>query len=799
MNNAGNECGPGDEPRPSDRDEQTLESAMPKEGIGYNPAGAKGFFEKTPLEGALEYAALGFEVFPCPQGSKKSHKSKKYSGIRWGKTSDPKQVQRDWGKWPDAGVGIATGAGSDIFVIDLDVGPGGLEAWAMLVAEHPPLPPTVTVETPSGGRHYYWRLPACAEIRNSVGKIGPGIDVRGEGGIVVAPPSVKPGKGAYAFAAGMSPHDVKIADAPDWLVELAMNAAAKKPKLSSVVSDKGEAGPLRRMALRRKAENQLVQLLEELAHAVPGTRNDTLNRIAFTMGGLAAFLPDGVARDGLLDAVAGWDDPAKNGATIEGGLAAGAAQPRNLELTGEDLLLSHEDLARAMVEDGWARDHCWVLQWGVWLCWEGGVWRKHSDGEAIRDIRAFLSRSADEVDAIADEEVARIVAAQRSGSNQPSRTTAQVYRGAKKVRNQLGAVTSDKALEFKMRSEVETSAAKFDADPLLLGTPSGVVDLRSGKLREGRRADMISRVARVAPAHEGARSDEWDSFIRAAFPNDPAMWDFLQRLAGYCLTGLTREEQFFFFYGSGRNGKGTILETFRSLMGEYAETAPSALFLSNSNLNIETFLAVLDGARMVWGSEIDRGRSWNEALLKEITGGDTINAKRLYRDPHSFKPQATLIIAGNTQPNFRGVDQAMRSRVVLVPFSETFAGKEDRGLKARLCGKEASAIMRWAVDGARLYLCDGLELPETVKMASREYMDGEDTMLCFIEEECEKDAGGWTSTELLHKRFSTWMERQGSKPWARRTLAKALKERGFKITKRDVQGVTGLRLKDCMM
>ena len=107
--------------------------------------------------------------------------------------------------------------------------------------------------------------------------------------------------------------------------------------------------------------------------------------------------------------------------------------------------------------------------------------------------------------------------------------------------------------------------------------------------------------------------------------------------------------------------------------------------------------------------------------------------------------------------------------------------------------------MRWAVDGARLYLCDGLELPETVKMASREYMDGEDTMLCFIEEECEKDAGGWTSTELLHKRFSTWMERQGSKPWARRTLAKALKERGFKITKRDVQGVTGLRLKDCMM
>jgi putative DNA primase/helicase len=743
---------------------------------------------------ASEYASRGFEVFPSPLDGKQSHKSEKHSGAKWGKTSDPDQVRRDWDKWPTANVGIALGAGSGFWAIDLDVKPGGLAAWDALVAEHPPLPRTVTVNTPSGGRHYWWRWPADAEIRNSVGKIGPGIDVRGEAGIVVAPPSVKPGKGAYAFAPGLSPDEVEIAPAPGWLVELAMKASAKKPAAVSVAVEKRD-GPLRRMALRRKAESTFEQQLAELAEAPEGTRNDALNRIAYTVGGLARFLPDGAARDGLSAAVSGWDDPAKNEATIDRVLADGAAQPLDLELSLDDLLLSHEDVARAMVGAGWAQDHRWVPQWGDWLGWADGVWRARSDGEAVRDFRKFLSQSAGEVAQVAGEEISRIVAAQRAGSNSQNKTTGQVARAEAKMRKELGSVAFDKALESKMRSEAEASAGSFDAGPCLLGTPEGVVDLRTGKLRAGRREDMISRSVAVAPADEGARSVEWERFLDEAFPDDPPMWDFLQRLAGYCLTGLTREERFFFFYGSGRNGKGTFLETLYALMGEYACTAPSGLFLSNSNLNAENFLAGIDGARMIWASEIDRGRSWNEALLKEITGGDTITAKRLYRDPFSFKPQATLIIAGNTQPNFRGVDQAMRSRVALVPFEQCFDGKEDRGLKARLRGAEAPAIMRWAVDGAQKYLRDGLPLPQTVERASREYMDEEDTVLGFIAEECEKDAEDWTPTSLLHERFSAWMVRQGVKPWGQRTLTKELKTKGFHTSKRDTQGVHGLRLK----
>lgn len=613
--------------------------------------------------------------------------------------------------------------------------------------------------------------------------------------MVVAPPSVKPGRGAYAFAPGLSPEDVAVAGAPAWLVELALGASAKKPAPGIAVAATVDDGPVRRMALRRKAETRLATALGELADAAEGTRNDTLNSIAYTVGGLMRFLPDDAARDGLLEAVAGWPDPEKNAATIDRVLAEGAANPLDLELGGDDLLLSHEDMARAMVESGWAADHRWVHEWGDWLGWSGHVWRKRSDGDVMRDFRSFLNRAAGEVSQIAEEEVARIVALQRAGSNSNRKTTTGVYKARNAVREKLGAVTFDKALDAKMRSEAGASAADFDADPLLLGTPGGVVDLRTGKLRQGRRADMIARAAGVAPADEGARSEEWEAFLRSAFPDDPPMWDFLQRLAGYCLTGLTREERFFFFHGSGRNGKGTFLETLYALLGEYAATAPASLFLSNSKEKPGHFLASIDGARMVWASEIEEGRSWNEALLKGITGGDTLTAERKYCDPYDFAPQAALLIAGNTQPNFRGVDQAVRSRVALVPFAQSFAGKEDRGLKARLREKEAPAVMRWAVDGARLYLESGLALPKTVEDASREYMDSEDDILCFVEEECEKDPDAWTPTQLVHDRFCQWQEKRRIRPWGQRTLTQKLKKQGFQVTKRDVSGVRGIKLK----
>lgn len=742
---------------------------------------------------ALKFAAQGLEVFPAPPGEKKSHKSAANSGgAKWGKTTDPEDIRRDWEKWPTANIGIATGAASGFWVIDLDVRSGGLEAWVELSSQHLPLPKTVKVLTPTGGEHYWWLWPADTEVRNSAGAVGSGIDVRGEGGMVIAPPSIKPGVGAYTFAAGCAPWEVDIAPAPDWLVDL----VKEKPEELTTIVLPVDGGLLQRQALGRMAERLIPTEVAKVVEAAPGMRNDTLSRVAFTLGGLAGYLTDDKVRDALLAATTDWDDIDKTRSTIARQLAAGAAEPLSLSVGLDDLLLSHEDMAQALVEDGWATDNCYCYNWGEFLAWNGNVWRSRSDGEAMREIRGFLRRSTREIDAVAVAEADRIRQKQEGGSNSPNapRSTRKVFARASQLSERLGAVSYDNALETKMQSEVGVPASAFDKEPLLLGTPNGVVDLRTGQMRPGRRDEMISKMTSVTPAPEGSRSQVWEGFLRDAHPNDQPMWEFLQRLAGYCLTGLTREERFFFFFGNGRNGKGTFLETLLAVMGDYGKVAPAGLFLANSKLNTENFLSEVDGARMIWGSEIDPGRAWDEAFLKGITGGDDVTAKRLYRDPYSFKPQATLIIAGNTKPSFRGVDQAMRSRVALVPFAQCFADNPDYSLKETLRGVEAPAILRWAVDGARLYLESGLNVPETVEAASRDYMDREDVLLCFVEEQCVKAEGAWTPTQELFARYRVWCDHQNIKAWGQRTFTSAMEERGWERSRRGKWGLKGIRL-----
>jgi Bifunctional DNA primase/polymerase, N-terminal/Primase C terminal 2 (PriCT-2) len=173
------------------------------------------------LDAAVDYAGRGWEIFPAPPGKKKSYKSAKHSGGRpWGKTKDPQEIKRDWARWPDANVGIATGSKSGFWVVEADTlkghGVDGIASLKQLEAEHGALPETLMAESPSGSQHRYFKWPANVIIRNSASKIAPGVDVRGDGGMVIAPPSVKPGKGRYRW---LNAHD--LADAPKWLIELA--------------------------------------------------------------------------------------------------------------------------------------------------------------------------------------------------------------------------------------------------------------------------------------------------------------------------------------------------------------------------------------------------------------------------------------------------------------------------------------------------------------------------------------------------------------------------------------------------
>ena len=294
------------------------------------------------LRAALNYGTRrGWPVFPVPPGTKKSYKSAARSnGRRWGASTDPDEVEGDfWYRWPDANVGIATGAESRIFVVETDTPEGhnvdGEASLRKLEAQHGPLPETLMAISPSGSKHYYFRHPGGGIwISNSVGErgggLGPGIDVRGDGGIMIAPPSVKPGVGEYRWL-----NDLPIADAPAWLIErTTKQKVAKKPKIKKAKAKVQQPRVIApSISSKPDALQELADACAELAAEEEGSRNDALNRHAFFLGQLvgAERLDEETAREHLAEAArdCGLEEH-EIAATIESGIEAGKLQPREL-------------------------------------------------------------------------------------------------------------------------------------------------------------------------------------------------------------------------------------------------------------------------------------------------------------------------------------------------------------------------------------------------------------------------------------------------------------------------------------
>ncbi|SFO90983.1 AAA family ATPase [Tranquillimonas alkanivorans] len=280
----------------------------------------------TILSAALECAERGWHVFPAPLGTKKSHKSAQHSeGRAWGATIDPAEIERDWQQWPAANLGIVTGPKSGFFVIDADTedghgvdGVGTLRQW---VEEHGPLPDTIEAHTPSGGWHIYFRYPEGAKVQNSEGRIAPGIDVRGDGGMVLGTPSVKPGTGFYRWK--NPPGFFDLGECPEWLLEKVL--AAQKPKLSERASVRIDTGG------NTWGDAALRDELAGLLSAPEGRRNGALNHAAFKLGQIVGGgqLDETLVRDRLAAAAQGVGlEPGEIGPTIQSGLTAGMAEPR---------------------------------------------------------------------------------------------------------------------------------------------------------------------------------------------------------------------------------------------------------------------------------------------------------------------------------------------------------------------------------------------------------------------------------------------------------------------------------------
>ncbi len=389
----------------------------------------------------------------------------------------------------------------------------------------------------------------------------------------------------------------------------------------------------------------------------------------------------------------------------------------------------------------------YVSGWGRWYEWNGVAW-KPDDTLKVFDLSRRICRQASaECDNL---KVSAMVAS--------AKTVAAVERLAKADRRHAATVD------------------QWDADPWLLNTPGGVVDLRTGKMRTHRANDYMTKTTAVAPGEE---CPMWHCFLDRVTKQDSELKAFIQRMAGYCLTGSIREHALFFAYGTGANGKGVTINTLTGILGDYATIASIDTFTASQNDKHPTDLAMLRGARLVAAQETEGGRRWAEARIKAMTGGDPITARFMRQDFFTFEPTFKLLIAGNHRPGLRNVDEAIRHRLNLVPFDVKIPPSErDHDLPEKLRA-EWPGILAWAIAGCTAWQDGGLRPAEAVTKATGDYLQAEDAMGTWLAECCNMDADKEAGSTALFTAWKTWAEAAGEYVGSQKRFSQSMQDREF--------------------
>jgi len=298
---------------------------------------------------------------------------------------------------------------------------------------------------------------------------------------------------------------------------------------------------------------------------------------------------------------------------------------------------------------------------------------------------------------------------------------------------------------------------QLDRYKMVLNTPSGVLNLKSGELKEHKPEYYLTKITPVEFS-ENAECPKWLEFLNEIFDGDKDLIRYIQKAVGYTLTGSTTEQCAFFLYGTGKNGKSTFLDIIRDVFGDYAANIqPETIMVkSNTGGNANSDIARLKGARLVTSVEPNEGVRINEGLLKQLTGDDPVTARKLYGEEFEFKPEFKLWMATNHKPIIRGTDTGIWRRIHMIPFIVQIPEeKVDKNLKHKLKA-EMTGIFKWCVDGCLMWQREGLKMPKAVLDSVREYRREMDVISAFIEDKCQ--IGGNVQSSVLYAAYSSWAE-----------------------------------------
>ena len=406
----------------------------------------------------------------------------------------------------------------------------------------------------------------------------------------------------------------------------------------------------------------------------------------------------------------------------------------------------------------------YVHAWG-WMAWNGKFWEMDKNGMAQQFAKKTVRTIYQEAASIEDDSQRLRIAKWATTSE-----------SAGKIEAMLSVAESDENLRLP--------STDFDKDTMLLNVENGTINLRTGEIKPHDKNDLITKIAPVN-FDKDAKCPTWEKFLAQIMDNSEELIKFLQRAFGYSLTADNTEQCFFLCYGTGQNGKSTMIETIRTLLGDYAQAANFETFLEKRGEGPRNDIAKLVGTRFVSAAEPDMGKNISESIIKQLTGNDMIAARLLYKEEFNFRPSFKIFLAANHKPGVRGQDKGIWRRIKLVPFDVTIEdNQKDRHLPDKLRA-ELPGILNWAIQGCLEWQKNGLGEPEEITQATTSYKEESDRLRDFLVDCCSTKGRGAaaksTEFKVLFKTYNSYCEEAGDRPLNKQSFAQAITERGYLI------------------
>ncbi|HUX30537.1 MAG TPA: phage/plasmid primase, P4 family [Thiobacillus sp.] len=680
--------------------------------------------------------------------------------------------------WQGSGYNVGIVPSDQIVIADIDPRNGGDETFKGLFRDQEK-PRTVISLTGGGGLHLFFRWDS--NWGKPRGTLGAGVDIKhGDNCHVVAPGSIHPNGSGYRWKPGNSPADVEIALCPSWLRGLLARSNTALPANIPVTT----------RTLLPETPDEIAKVQAMLGAISADCERDTWRQIVWSVLATRWACAAELVRIWSQSASVRYDEREFNrvvdsfkpeAGTSLGTLIYHAREAGWVETTPEQIDGSGADVRNGQV---------FAAQWRSKLLFI----HETNDVLAFDKDRGWIVPPPGESDRAAKQvlDLMRSMASERylaaPDDYKTKRLMAHVERTSR--------APNLRAMVEMAKSEpgMMVSITDFDNAPMQLGLLNGILDLKQGALLPVSHDIKVSKRCNVA-FDAGARCPQFHTFLVVIQP-DPDMRAFLQRWAGYCLTGGVTEQKFVFLYGSGANGKSVFVELLAWLLGDYARKIATEMLMQHQRnpQGASPDIVALKGRRFVYANETEEGRRLAEARIKDMTGGDTLTGRVPYSKADiTFHPTHKLAVVGNHKPEITDNSFGMWRRVCLVPFDVTVAEADrDPHLLDKLKA-EGPGILNWALEGLRQWQSRGLAVPSKIEAATAAYRDEQDLVGEWITDHCTTGPGQTVAKAMAYRAYRSWALSNGHHPFAQGRLTRRLGDRGYK-TLPDKRTIAGLAL-----